>query len=194
MQIDLPYCDLTMSENVEELRLQLNDYLYRLREAIEIAIEMELASQSTVSEAVTRLELEQLSNQILADANAVVRSSLGNIESTLEEKIEAIKTETEAEIEAFEATIAGRIIAFESSTTETINAFKNDINAEVEAFEDEVNGQIESFTTAVNADIAAFKSEVNTKLSEMEAGMLKNISLNINYETGMLTYELVKGE
>lgn len=161
MQIDLPYCDLTMSENVEELRLQLNDYLYRLREAIEIAIEMELASQSTVSESVTRLELEQLSNQILADANAVVRSSLGNIESNLEEKITAIKTEIEAEIETFE---------------------------------DEVNGQIEDFTTSVNANIEVFKSEVNEKLLDMKSEMLKNISLNINYETGMLTYELVKGE
>ena len=88
MQIDLPYCDLSISQNVEELRLQLNDYLYRLREAIETAIDMELASQNVVTESVTRLELEQMSNQILADANAVVRASLVDIEARLKSELE----------------------------------------------------------------------------------------------------------
>ena len=88
MQIDLPYADLSASQNVEELRVQLNDYLYRLREAIEIAIEMELTSQTVVSDSVTRLELRQLSDQILADANSVLRSSLETMEKRINEKIE----------------------------------------------------------------------------------------------------------
>ena len=76
MQIDLPYCDLTMSENVEELRLQLNDYLYRLRETIETAIEMELTTLQISGGGVSERQLNLMRDQIISDTSSLIRNAV----------------------------------------------------------------------------------------------------------------------
>lgn len=190
MQIDLPYADLSASQNVEELRVQLNDYLYRLREAIEIAIDMELASQTVVSDSVTRLELRQLSDQIISDANAIVRASIADVEIRLSDKLSqeiseqvSKKQDSITDLDEIRSGARSGATAIQTESDPTVPAWAKKPSKPT---------YTASEVGALPANTPLFSGDYNDL--ENKPTIFSGITLSINYETGVLSYELSKGE